>query len=108
MSSSARPGLGEHRGEYGIDGGRTAVAGLVAMGAAGFLLACLALIHARSGHMVLAVLEMLSGLLLLQTIPSYLYSTLRGKYAVWAELLDSLQLRGDERALDLGCGRGPS
>ena len=25
---------------------------------------------------------------------------------VWAELLDTLNLRGDERILDLGCGRG--
>jgi tRNA1(Val) A37 N6-methylase TrmN6 len=25
---------------------------------------------------------------------------------VWAELLDELQLQGDERILDLGCGRG--
>jgi ubiquinone/menaquinone biosynthesis C-methylase UbiE len=36
----------------------------------------------------------------------YLHSTLRGKFLVWAELLDKLGLRGDERILDLGCGRG--
>jgi arsenite methyltransferase len=36
----------------------------------------------------------------------YLHSTLRGKFLVWAELLDTLNLRGDERILDLGCGRG--
>jgi arsenite methyltransferase len=35
-----------------------------------------------------------------------LYTSRRGKFAVWAELLDQLQLRGDERILDLGCGRG--
>jgi SAM-dependent methyltransferase len=35
-----------------------------------------------------------------------LYTSRRGKFAVWAELLDRLQLRGDERVLDLGCGRG--
>src|SRR5438270_621724 len=28
------------------------------------------------------------------------------KFAVWAELLDRLDLRGDERLLDVGCGRG--
>jgi SAM-dependent methyltransferase len=76
------------------------------MGATGFVLACLALIHARSGHIVLAAFELLSGLLLLQTIPSYLYSTRRGKFRIWAELLDGLSLRGDGRALDMGCGRG--
>ena len=106
MSSSLRSGLAEHRGNYGIDGGLTAVTGLAAMGAAGLLLVCLALIHARSDHILLAVFELLGGVLLLQTIPSYLYSTRRGKFAVWAELLDGLPLRGDEYALDMGCGRG--
>jgi SAM-dependent methyltransferase len=106
MSSSIRPALAEHRGDYGIDGGRTAVAGLVAMGATGLVLSCFGLIHARSGHIVLTIFELLSGLLLLQTIPSYLYSTRRGKFRVWAQLLEGLALRGDERALDMGCGRG--
>ena len=36
----------------------------------------------------------------------YLYGTLRAKFVVWAGLLDRLSLRGDERVLDLGCGRG--
>src|SRR5262245_39025371 len=36
----------------------------------------------------------------------YLHSTLRGKFIVWADLLDSLNLRGDEHILDMGCGRG--
>jgi arsenite methyltransferase len=35
-----------------------------------------------------------------------LHASRRGKFAVWAELLDQLRLRGDERILDLGCGRG--
>jgi arsenite methyltransferase len=35
-----------------------------------------------------------------------LYASRRGKLAVWAELLEQLKLRGDERILDLGCGRG--
>lgn len=37
---------------------------------------------------------------------SYLFTTRRGKRAVWAEVLDRLELRGDERVLDVGCGRG--
>jgi ubiquinone/menaquinone biosynthesis C-methylase UbiE len=106
MSSRVRTELGEHRGEYGIDGGRTAVAGLVAMGVVGLVLACFALLHARSGHIVLASFELLGGLLLLQTTSRYLYSTRRGKFRVWAELLAGLELRGDEHALDIGCGRG--
>ena len=35
-----------------------------------------------------------------------LYASRRGKIVVWAELLDRLNLRGDERIIDLGCGRG--
>jgi SAM-dependent methyltransferase len=35
-----------------------------------------------------------------------LYTSRRGKFVVWAELLDELQLRGIEFILDLGCGRG--
>lgn len=36
----------------------------------------------------------------------YLHGTLRGKFVLWAELLEGLRLRGDEHILDLGCGRG--
>jgi arsenite methyltransferase len=36
----------------------------------------------------------------------FIHTALRGKFVVWAELLDGLRLRGDERLLDLGCGRG--
>ena len=36
----------------------------------------------------------------------YLHTTRRGKFRVWRELLAGLGLRGDERILDLGCGRG--
>jgi ubiquinone/menaquinone biosynthesis C-methylase UbiE len=36
----------------------------------------------------------------------YLHSTFRGKFLVWGKLLAGLELRGDERILDLGCGRG--
>src|ERR1051325_8570644 len=37
---------------------------------------------------------------------SYLHATFRGKFLVWAKLLEEFKLRGDERILDLGCGRG--
>lgn len=36
----------------------------------------------------------------------HLSFTLRGKFVLWSDLLDRLRLRGDERILDLGCGRG--
>jgi hypothetical protein len=36
----------------------------------------------------------------------FIYSTRVGKFDVWEELLDVLELKGDERLLDIGCGRG--
>ena len=45
-------------------------------------------------------------LFMLAIVGCCLHATLRGKFLVWAELLDNLGLRGDERILDLGCGRG--
>ncbi|MFC4111205.1 class I SAM-dependent methyltransferase [Nonomuraea zeae] len=44
------------------------------------------------------------GLYTLASAASYVYTTRRGKFAVWAEELD--RLSGDEQLLDLGCGRG--
>jgi ubiquinone/menaquinone biosynthesis C-methylase UbiE len=35
-----------------------------------------------------------------------LYTSCRGKFFIWAELLDSLSWKGSERILDIGCGRG--
>src|SRR5215510_15021834 len=43
---------------------------------------------------------------MLTVLGFYLHSTLRGKFVVWADLLDQLHLQGDERILDIGCGRG--
>jgi SAM-dependent methyltransferase len=40
------------------------------------------------------------------TSASFAYTTRRGKLTVWREIIDGLDLRGDERALDAGCGRG--
>jgi arsenite methyltransferase len=37
---------------------------------------------------------------------SFYYATRHGKFQVWDEILDGLHLRGDERVLDMGCGRG--
>jgi arsenite methyltransferase len=37
---------------------------------------------------------------------SFLYTTRRGKFLEWDRILDRLRLRGDERVLDMGCGRG--
>lgn len=34
------------------------------------------------------------------------YTSRWGKFVVWSQLLDQLDLQGDEQVLDLGCGRG--
>src|SRR6476469_3289767 len=83
------------RGSYGID----------APYAPAFLTGLAAL------YLVLAVVSgrlmyLLALAFILAVEAFYLYTTLRGKFVVWAKLLDRLRLRGDERILDLGCGRG--
>src|SRR5947207_9498627 len=83
------------RGSYGID----APFAPVFMAALAALEVALAVISGR-------VLPLLAALFILAILGFYLYTTLRGKFVVWAELLDRLRLRGDERILDLGCGRG--
>lgn len=75
------------------------------LGLGGFLLLALGAVGlARLS--LLAVVGLIGGLEMLLSAASYLYTTRRGKFAVWAELLTGLHLRGDERLLDLGCGRG--
>jgi SAM-dependent methyltransferase len=54
--------------------------------------------HVRAG-LVWAPLTALFGL-------CFLHTTKRGKFLVWRDVVDELHLRGDERVLDLGCGRG--
>jgi arsenite methyltransferase len=55
---------------------------------------------------LLGVLGLLCGLIFVLSAVSYLYTTRRGKFRVWAELLLQIGLQGDERIIDMGCGRG--
>ncbi len=83
------------RGDYGIDApyvpALLAAGGLV-MIAAGILAGSVALLG--------------SGLFLLLSTASFLFTTRIGKLALWEELLTGLGLDGDEEVLDMGCGRG--
>ena len=45
-------------------------------------------------------------LFMLTIVGFFAHSTLRGKHVVWTKVLNSLGLSGDERILDMGCGRG--
>ena len=83
------------RGRYGIDA--LYVPALMAAG----LLVCLGVI----AFTPLRGWWFSAGLVAL-LLAIYMHTTLRGKFAVWRDLLDARQWRGDEQVLDIGCGRG--
>jgi SAM-dependent methyltransferase len=83
------------RGSYGIDAPLAPV-----------FLACLAVFYAVLAINTTSVRSWLPVFVALAVEVWHLYFTLRGKFVLWAELLDGLRLRGDERILDMGCGRG--
>jgi len=94
--------LDRRRGEYGIDAPYVPLwmgAGVVAAIAVFFIGSALSI-------PAVAVPALNIGLALAASVADYLYTSRVGKFAVWRELLLSLDLRGDERVLDLGCGRG--
>ncbi|HVA23255.1 MAG TPA: class I SAM-dependent methyltransferase [Chloroflexota bacterium] len=101
-STIAHPELHDRRGDYGFD---VSTKGLLPAGLGGLLAAGLATMLARRSKAV-AVLASGAGVALLSTAAIALHTTRRGKFAIWAELLDDLPLRGDEQVLDTGCGRG--
>ena len=92
----------ERQGDYGYDAPYALVT-FAALGAAG---AVAAIVSSWSQHGHRAATMGLYGAFFLTNAFSFLYTTRRGKFQVWDEVLDELQLRGDERVLDLGCGRG--
>jgi SAM-dependent methyltransferase len=96
MAGQAQP---RRRGSYGIDAPFAFIA--IAVLAVAYLVSAIAnaILSAR-------VWPLLPALVLLAIVALVFHTTLRGKFLVWAELLDTLGLRGDERILDLGCGRG--
>jgi SAM-dependent methyltransferase len=90
------------KGDYGFDapyvpvfmalGSLPLLAGAAFRGLAGDLAGLLSMGASGAGLMLCAL--------------SYVYTTRAGKFAAWDDLLAGLQLKGDERVLDLGCGRG--
>lgn len=87
--------MSERKADYGVDAGYL----LPLAGAA-----CLAVL-------VFAALSRAWAPLLAAGVSSLfigtgLHTSRRGKFAAWEDVLDGLHLRGDERLLDVGCGRG--
>jgi arsenite methyltransferase len=98
---AAAENLTRRRGEYCVD------APYVPLMLAGIGLGLLtvAAVLALLGS-TLWVAFLIGGLWMLLSTASFLYTTRAGKFVVWAGLLRDLNLRGDERVLDVGSGRG--
>ena len=100
--SASRSDIVKRQGRYGVDapyvplimGTGMVLAGAVAAGS-GFADVTGLAIAARTVTLALAA-----------SLADYLYASMFGKFSVWADLLIGLGLRGDERILDIGCGRG--
>jgi ubiquinone/menaquinone biosynthesis C-methylase UbiE len=83
------------KADYGVDAGY-----LLPLAA----IACVALfVVAALSRSPLLLVEASAALF---AVGTGLHSSRRGKFLVWEELLDGLRLKGDERVLDIGCGRG--
>jgi arsenite methyltransferase len=95
MTGPAHP----RRGSYGIDAPYVFI-GLTILAVAYTILVGFLAIDSGKWWLFLPVLFVLS------IVVFIFHTTLRGKFLVWAELLAMLKLRGDERILDMGCGRG--
>ena len=94
--------MAPRRGDYGIDSPYVP-AGLAAAALAGFAAAA---IFAAVSLCWLAGASLVVGAIFALSTLSFLWTTRRGKFVVWNELLDGLALGGNERLLDVGCGRG--
>lgn len=100
--------LTPRRGEYGFDAPYAPL--MMAFGGAGLLALTLSGVW-RGGidsppRAVSIVATGAGALWLFLNAGVFVHTTRAGKFAVWSDLLDRLELKGDERLLDLGCGRG--
>lgn len=95
--------LAQHRGDYGFDAPAVPVLFLL-VGLVMLVIGLLSFLLWQS--LLFGIIGLLSAVYMLLSGASCLYTTRRGKFQVWAELLSRLNLRGDEHILDLGCGRG--
>lgn len=101
--------LAHPRGRYGIDGDYRLIPAPVVF--AGYLLLCvaaavLAAAWLMAGRILAGLGAAVVGVMLIAAGVGIVRFSRRGKFEVWARLLPEIGLRGDERVLDLGCGRG--
>jgi ubiquinone/menaquinone biosynthesis C-methylase UbiE len=92
------------RGAYGFDAPHVPL--LLTLGGVGLLSLSATQLWLGGGGTAPAAVTAAGALWMLLNAGVFLHATRAGKFAVWAELLDRLGLKGDERLLDIGCGRG--
>jgi arsenite methyltransferase len=101
--SQAGSGRARRRADYGFDAPLVPVL----LATAGVVLALVGIgLLVWSGRSWSAIGPLLAALVFLLSAGMYVYTTRAGKFAVWRRLLADAGLRGDERLLDMGCGRG--
>lgn len=100
--SQTRRAQRPRRGDYGIDAPYVPL--LLTL--AGFALFALTILNLATANYGAALGCAIGGLWFFGSAGLYLHATLRGKFTVWTDILSQARLRGDERLLDLGCGRG--
>src|SRR5262245_40938191 len=91
------------RGDYGYDA-PYALLTFASLGVLGFVAAIVAWLGQSPRRAVLTALGYAA--FFSANALSFWYTTRRGKFRVWDTTLNALRLRGDERVLELGCGRG--
>ena len=87
--------MARRKGHYGIDAPLVPL--LMGLGA----LACVGM--AVFGHLPA---WWTSAVILSIILALYLHASMRGKFVIWRRLVAAQSWRGDERVLDMGCGRG--
>ena len=91
----------DRRGDYGYDAPYALVT-FAALGAGAAIGAVFARWARRTRQTAILGLY---ALFFLANALSFFYTTRRGKFLVWTDILDELRLDGGERVLDIGCGR---
>jgi len=89
-------------GDYGFDAPYIPIGLAIAT----VLAFCVAAILFANSFWWFAISSLVGAVVFALSTTNFLWTTRRGKFIVWSELLDTLALRGDERLLDVGCGRG--
>jgi SAM-dependent methyltransferase len=101
MATGSTP-LRRRRGDYGFDAPYVPIG----MGAGALFGAGATVANFLQGSLLWAGITAAVTAYLLVTTANFIYTTRTGKFAVWEDILLGLNLKGNERVLDMGCGRG--